>query len=603
MSEYHQLRLLKNNDGVTNSDSATSLYQSIVDTCDEIIEVLTDHCGKYALNCLLIEDSGMKSNNANMFTTDGITILDYLEYVSPLQTYIKHLIAYIGRRVETAAGDGTTTSMMISASILKYFFQKVISEQPLTKKNRHELIDKFKADISQLRTSLGHYRLTVFEVAEKLNKDPREIQSEIAYIQSMIISKGNKELSECIKEIFQYTPIEINDTFEREISRIETKEKFSVKYPDEDLTCNVVITSNIEYNKKLGTEFEQDNCDLIVSSALLTKDYKDYTLLYEYIKNRTKPVLVLYKEMSSDAVIELNSFNTRTGHPVILAKYASGRNISSTEPIILQTIPVASGKKSLHRVDNIEEAIITNVKCHIIHGKLSISNTYAIDEKTKLHMSYINPGSDENYDKFLKELKQTIHDFKHVHKVADNELIDEYVTSLRYMVSARTPRLGIGGNSIDVMESNAIVNDVLGAITCSLSKGFLIDGNLTTLKYSNSDFITKAFNDLLKVIHNITDKMEDTFNEIVDDYQFESGDKFDSKYMDLRFWERYCKTSVTKDGAINKFIVDGKLDHDAIIHPYVLYIELLNRIEEVIVKLMATERVIVPGTANDKGGK
>jgi hypothetical protein len=357
------------------------------------------------------------------------------------------------------------------------------------------------------------------------------------------------------------------------------------------------------FNKKLGTELEIDDCDLIISSVLLTKDYTDYTLLYEYIKNRTKPIVVLYKELSPDALSELNSFNSRTDIPVILVKYASGKYIESTEPILLQTIPIASGKQPLYRATNIKDAIIPNVKCHIVHSRLSISNTYNVDEETKLHPWYIKPGTNENYDKFLNEIKQAIYDFKFVHKIGDNALIDEYVSALRYLVSAKTPRLCIGGNTIDVMESNAVVNDVLGAITCSLSKGFLIDGNLSMLKYSNNVFITKAFKDLLKTIHNITNHAEDFFDDIVDTYRYEDGDKFDCKYMDLEFWERNSKLFVSKDKAVKKFIVDGKLDPNAIIHPHVLYTELLSRIEEVIIKLMATERVIVPGTANTKGEK
>lgn len=581
MGEQGRIRLLNANKGVTNTDHGKSFYKEIIDVTDYIYNSLADHCGKYALNSLIIEEYGLGANNNNVFTTDGITILSFMELLSPLQEYIKDQMSYIGSRVDNAAGDGTTTSMMLAAKFTNYFFKHILSKK-MNIKERYDYLNNIKCKLDLIRNDLENYKLTVDKLAKYSGQNKSETKGNIAFIQSMLVSKGNVGLSSCMREIYSILPDEMNSSFYKEVNEHETDYKFKTKYPEYEVTCKVILTSLDVLNRKLGTEYVAEGADLIVSSVTMSQGLNEYDILDTHLSKRTKPTVVLYHEISPEIIQKWNSLSTKE-LPIVLIKYVDGDVYGKTEPILLRAAATAAGKNTIDRVEKIEEAIIPNVNIRIRGGYVFIGNLYEVDETTKLNVRYDENDNESEYMQLVQEIRDVIHGLKNEYMLPNENAHAEHVAALRAMVSAKTPILSVGGKTVDVHESLSIVKDVLGSVTSTMEEGFIVDGNALLYHLSTKHdlkIFSDAMFDVIKVILRIPKRQVKQIRK-----------KYDKEYQPGRY------------ANIDYFDTGGELFedfsyHESIIHPYRLYKELLDRIEEVLMKLMATERVIVPGTAN-----
>jgi chaperonin GroEL (HSP60 family) len=90
--------------GMTNVIEQGDIDTTMLKTFATIKATLEDHCGPYGKYAMLVDPTNPVSQPA--FTKDGINILRAMEFVSPIERYVKNTVAYIGSRVERAAGDG-----------------------------------------------------------------------------------------------------------------------------------------------------------------------------------------------------------------------------------------------------------------------------------------------------------------------------------------------------------------------------------------------------------------------------------------------------------------------------------------------------------------
>ena len=97
------------NIGVTNILESNDIYTIMLDTFTDIVRVLSDHCGPYGKFAMITSATNRVAEP--VFTKDGIGIVRAMEYMSVMQEYVRNTLAYMGSRVETAAGDGTTSSI------------------------------------------------------------------------------------------------------------------------------------------------------------------------------------------------------------------------------------------------------------------------------------------------------------------------------------------------------------------------------------------------------------------------------------------------------------------------------------------------------------
>jgi len=153
---------------VTNTVSGKQMSDIIVHTCDNIIEVLSSHCGLYAKHAMLIIDQGMDSFNPSIFTKDGIDILNAIEYISPIQNYIKSIVGYVGTRVDSVAHDGTTTSMILTAMLIRNIYANPIKSP-----------DEFVTEMNSLLEYLEECKYTVESASEVLGLSKQKTVGQI----------------------------------------------------------------------------------------------------------------------------------------------------------------------------------------------------------------------------------------------------------------------------------------------------------------------------------------------------------------------------------------------------------------------------------------
>lgn len=576
-------------EGIANYIASDDLYQVIKVTLTNILDILKSHCGYYSTNALIVVEQGLGSDNANVFTKDGISILDNIEFVSPIQTYIKELITYIGRRVDSAAHDGTTTSMMI-ASLLVLKYLQDIEKETFSQIELREYVKAIEKDIDKLLAFIELDKATLEELV-KDGYDETEARSKIAYSQAMLSSKGDVALADSMREIFANTPKELYSEFTYRRDGVESDVPYRVEYPESDFEVEVWTTSNKHFNHAMGTELLLEGASLIVADSGLVPGYSEVEELLEYIDNtpKDKDLVILYSEISSDIIRKLDKYPN-----VYLFAYRD-RLKNHTYPELKAIAACAYSQTiadSMKSRGNIQKAIIDTTKIHFKLNTLYLSGLYEIKEDDIVHPLYkqikdvdilvdVDEQQTEYYMKLIDGLKSLISKLKNSHSIDVQSQLVEYIRIYKSMISSRLPTLVVSGKTMDNHANNTVVEDVLGAITSSLEDGFCIDGNFTLLRGAKlsktSNHMVDATKELLSIIHQL-DKSD------IDDI-FEKLSNFTRRgYFD----------SINRD---TKDITEYELG-SGVVQPYVLYKELLIRLKEVLPKLLLTTNVIVPGTVN-----
>lgn len=594
------LRKLHTYESVQNVISGKELNELILKTFKEIFNTLSAHCGAYASNALLIIEDGLGNFNPTIFTKDGINILDNINYVSPAQTYLKNHMGYIGSRVDNAAHDGTTTSIMLASKIIERIFDVITNEeQEMSSRERIAFVNLFQTTLHDIRKSLKDHVFTLDDMRKWMDCDAATAQGHLAYIQTMITSKGNVALAEAMKEIYENTPEELHSYFAYKISPKEVTDTFEVEYPDGDFTLRVIPATTARFNHALGTEYLHENCDLIVLTEDLIGGYAEVDVLMNHLKETKTPTVVVTRGVDKQMVHALHNCNTETD--VIICHYAAGAQYAAT-PIelmvlnaVANTVPVSNAKEG-------DEWIIRDVKCHIDRGILKINNIYELLEGENVHPFYKNPEMNPRYTVLVEEIQAHLDKLQNAHQSDNHKEIMVYTQALKDLCGGRLPILKIGGQTMDIRANESVVKDVLGAVTSVLEDGFVIDGNM--LLYRITSHISKELTAAGIVMESMVDILA-----AVHDYDRQKMaelciyglhlDADDPTYLHTR---HVNPESTNYDQFFQEFSPE---DTNLVIQPYILYDELFKRLIEVVPKLVNTSKIVVPGTANvvDEGNK
>ena len=104
--------ILNANRGISNVIEQKVINTDLRRVSDNIFNVLKHHYGPYS--GFAAKDDGQPLNET-IFTKDGIGIIRAIQYASPQEEWVRKTIAYIGSRMESSVGDGTTSAMMFTS--------------------------------------------------------------------------------------------------------------------------------------------------------------------------------------------------------------------------------------------------------------------------------------------------------------------------------------------------------------------------------------------------------------------------------------------------------------------------------------------------------
>ena len=153
-------------------------------TLDKLSQFISATYGPLGSNTMIVTGSDKNTILSN-YSKDGLKVLKNITFNQPLEMAIHSEIEDIARFVEHQVGDGTTSSVIISASVFK----------GLSKLEKESNIPP--------RALIKAFQDCVKNIQENITKKKREITLEDIYKICLISTNGNKEVSDMISQVYK----------------------------------------------------------------------------------------------------------------------------------------------------------------------------------------------------------------------------------------------------------------------------------------------------------------------------------------------------------------------------------------------------------------
>lgn len=153
-------------------------------TLDKLSQFISATYGPLGSNTMIVTGSDKNTILSN-YSKDGLKVLKNITFNQPLEMAIHSEIEDIARFVEHQVGDGTTSSVIISASVFK----------GLSKLEK-------KSNIPP-RALIKAFQDCVKNIQENITKKKRDITLEDIYKICLISTNGNKEVSDMISQVYK----------------------------------------------------------------------------------------------------------------------------------------------------------------------------------------------------------------------------------------------------------------------------------------------------------------------------------------------------------------------------------------------------------------
>lgn len=614
--------ILNANLGKTNVVDFETFAQVTLETLDEIIKTILPLCGEDAMHDLVIYKNLASQYMSNVFSNDGIHILKNIEHMSPIQTYITNYIRYIAERVEKAAGDGTSTAIIISCSLISAILHDLIDMRKYTHVDSKEVFVTPKSsktmNLSQWlrnrrdRSTIVRDNQLVMAKSRKITEDIHwflswmlqsvkglkidlqtldlQTRKALIYRLAMTTSKGNQKLTEYAVQLFLELPEILYEYTNYTRSPVETDEDLKIDIPEHDVCITVMESNNTQYNSKLNTELLYDHCDLLVIPRL----YGSNPFVLKYLEIRSydseaRPLIIVLSGADDHEKTTLERSIDKT--KVTLCTITNYHQSFTNNPLELKVFLLMAGIdpiESITAVDDVQHNLITDVKCRIYDHRLYVYRLFPENKTSNLHPYYIS-GEHDGYNKMRLELEAQIDRLKTAHnvKVIQKEL-DEFIRIYRMMICSRLPTLIVGGSTIDHLANINVVNDVLGVVSVAMKHGVIFDliPKLVILiqwfidTHQDVPNCIKTFCQCVVDFGVLTYKQTDVFDTFNEDLPILSNrDLSNVMFSRDRHWE---------------FFIEATQNDLVVVQSYKAIAETIVRLIETVPRLTQVDKIIVP---------
>lgn len=494
-----------------NLISGDAYFDELITAASEARDRLALHCGPFAMNAVRTIGIG-KNAEIDEFTKDGITIMEWMRPSSPGALFMKRMLTFVGHRVDAICHDGTTTSMMLFASLVAEvvsYAKRINNDQRvMASKLSEQLIAELEALIKENTFDLK----TLHKEIRKYKPKQSLVQTKyaLAYHQALVSSKGDTELAKAIADVVTALPIELFGSYKINTNVRESKERFSVEEQSFDFGFKSNIGNNAFYNAEFGTELKFDDCDLLFTEATFLKNSPSSAFLKAYLLTPevcaqieklkkthiitpdderlvhgldpdvnyiTKPFVIISPELNDPTLIDLiNIFRTvHRDTPVVFASVQASKRLRTVyESAINATAGTAPFSEVLHA--NPLASIITDVAIEHRHHYCMISKLYKKDKRL-FHPFYLDKAASPFYTRTLEWIAASIrdNDLGHVTKFTPGD-IEELVILYRTMACQKIVDLKVGGTSHELAANMPVATDAYGAALSAISDGVVLGG-------------------------------------------------------------------------------------------------------------------------------
>lgn len=587
------------NIGITNVIESEDIYSVMLDTFIDIVRILSDHCGPYGKFAMITSATNRIAEP--VFTKDGIGIVRALEYMSVMQEYVRNTLVYMGSRIETAAGDGTTSSMIICAQGMYTLLKSILdSKFAYSYTDLERAYREFSSSIEDFLNK-NCYNIDKLLEGVTSEKDRKTIVYRAAYSQAYTSSHGNKELSDAVATLFAETPKEAWNYLYIEKAKYESDKKYEVVVDESQYTCNNVrIFPNNSLTDNMGTARIRDYglIHLCGVPPCVDDTYIDGHEIYTNIANSVvndhdyEEAFICSKDIDANTLNQLNLlFNKHPNTKTVLFL------VDTTDPrlndivcmkVLRNDVQMLSGFYGGYTFEGsdlkIDKGLYENKEGSKLNPMVGNKDFAMLNEML------------DNLDKIIAQIKSQT-----ANRVLNEQLNNLQKLRLKLLVSKRT-YFRIGGNAYDVAASTDVVLDAILAVKHSLTKGFCLGGNKTLYRACNehclkhnqhilfSDGLQTIFaNAIMSGIVQVFDSTVKWFDEDKRPLFNECVSQDISNHEIIPMEDRVTTIKALKENLDkNTFIVP-------IVQPVSADIEIVKRFGELALKFVETVRIISPG--------
>jgi hypothetical protein len=598
-------------------------------TLDKCQKILKEHCGPQAGYAMLVENmtAGIEYR-PNIFTRDGIGILKSVEFMSPMERYIKDMLTYIGSRVDSAAKDGTTTSMLFAALFLNRVFDK-LDELHACGLSFFQMNKAIEALFNKIIESLETYAFSIERTAKSTEID-EEVKVRtaglVAFMQALSSSGGNVELAIAMKEIFEKSPSVAWDFISSRSSIKETESAFKVEVCEYDYRIKAITALEGILTKALNSEYEAEDVEIIVLTTSTQGNEIRSEKLIQYLRNsEDKNIIVIAPAFDGRLTGTAYRLNAQREHKIALWQFSPEHKLAGVS-YSYELLGLAAVSKIEIPFD-MDESTDELLPRHIAKAKKVVWHDtylefYGLYERTdnNLHPFYSHPETATGfYNDVRRALEHQLSLYKEGHK-AEGNMSSVFLELLNRIACVHRPTLRLGGQTHEQQANADVVKDVQGAIMSSLNNGFLINGPISifraimdTCEYYETLTVPEGNAHIAKVLefqNIIVNAMAECGEDILS-VVYGTGDDYPT--MDMYHTPDIYYNSLSKDNQARdywefieriKTVKDiNNLSEEAlelgvqypVLQPKRITIELLKRIKELLMKFVNTNKIVVYG--------
>lgn len=373
-------------------------------------------------------------------TKDGVTVAKAIDLLDPVENLAVRMVKEAAERTATSAGDGTTTSIVLTRAFVEAGME-VLSSHP----NKTELLRKLQGEVDKVTASLKKHSRAV---TKGRLKDVAKISANNDDHIGSIIAKVYKELGK--------------DGIVT-VDKSQTSETYST------------TTNGLQVERGMATPLfindqRKDEC-VLEDTFVLVSDAEISNVLQ--IENVLKPIITENKKLLIIAPCSVNVINT-------LAANKMKRDLK-----ICVVQPPSFGYKQHELMQDIA---------------LAVGATY-FSEKTGDDLSLMTPQDLGHADKAVvdrdstiivrdkvankEEVDARVAELREAHKIAKNKADKDFILS---RIAKLTGGIGViyaGGNTdLEQKELYDRIDDAVCAVRSALEEGILAGGGIALYKES-----------------------------------------------------------------------------------------------------------------------
>lgn len=636
MIQQGQRFVLNGSSGVTNFVSKNEFYESMNNALDSFISQLADICGPFSRYSLLLRVDTQNNNSAigseydnRAFIKDGKYLIQFSEYISPIENYIKSMILYIGSRIDDICHDGTTTSMLFACHMLKSLLSmnkhlELSGNKLLSRASTFKIEKAYKEAFDKIKKALEKEIITV-DYLESIGYNRVEAAALLSYIQAQTSSGGDYEVAKELSKFFKYMPeCSWNDAICNRIPAVENKSnRIEAVVNEYEVEVRAQCMSTyLHYNYDNENYYKNEDIDiLIIPQPLPDTDFTTLSLYDWYDKRENGPLVILVPNlrMGNSVIPTLQEKAMAKKDELIVMSYYVPSSLKTPIYWDIDAIQAKANKPKFMVQEGIE---IDN--CVIHHADILVSPSWIrinnlTPKEEREYPENTHPGltySDDyiHFTRFKNKLDKEISLVESFHR-KDPTLIN-LLKQANTRIHVTYPLImKLGGMSHEMQAMIPVLEDCSGASMAAIEYGILLNGIFRLAKVCKELLDNVTPNTLEEVIYTVaynaalsTTKNIFGPNNDEDFITIENNlVNFDTptKYLDITDSDMDNVVDTYPMKELNDYfdhLVKTNYDGEGYnltppIQPANFMEELLDRCREILVRISMSNSLVVPGSA------